>query len=608
MTLKLPKRMSTIGQRVKKGWKLIRPYSWILLTVALNIFCFWPLSIFSLEPIKSLPWLLEVDPERASLWISRSNADWFRLWGELWALGLITLLLGASRKWWSWTVAVLIPLFLIFQVYYLASIQLYGQQPYLNNDFTLLQEVVPLFLNQVLGSNWDMVIKVGLGSIVGLLGIGVLSYAWSRNLAAFKHRKWILGLWVVIGIPLLIFSVKGFQLEDPQENHTVRWVSYSFAKSTSIPSGTVVDTLPDGINLYKSYFEEELENKPDVYWIFLESYGKVAAVDPDMKGRYTHLMDSLEQRWSGMGWNTVSQYSNAPVKGGRSWLAFTSALAGFRLENHLVYKDLIERYYNYPHVIRWFKEQGYTTTRIKTMNKQEASTPRNLILADRFYGFDHWFQNDSFPYQGFKYDVFGGIPDQYGLNYAVESTRKQSNDPMFLFMITMSGHQPWFPPAPILEDWHLLDTIKKDPRGFELDSVAQENLYFFYEARLRDSIKSRYLDVIDYEFGVVDHFMRTQADSNSIFVLIGDHQPPELGMSWRYNFSTPIHIVAKDQELLDQFRAISFVDGMYTEPKGNKPIQHESLYSLFVTRLLARYGKGNPDLEWIPLGLMAEEE
>lgn len=600
--------MLTVRKRFKKGWDLIRPYSWILLTVALNIFCFWPLSIFSLDQIKSLPWLLEVDPELPSWWVSRSNADWFRLWGELWVLGLLTILIGSGKKWWSWIVTILIPLFLVFQVYYLASIQLYGQQPYLNNDYTLLKEVVPLFLNQVLGSNWDMVIKIGIGSFIGLIFIGAISFAWSRNLAAFPYRKFIIGLWILIGIPLLTLSYQGFQLEDPQEYHSVRWVSYSFAKSTNIPSGTVVETLPEGINLYKSYFQETLTEKPDVYWIFFESYGKVVAKDKEMKGRYTQLMDSLENRWGEMGWNSVSQYSNAPVKGGRSWLAFTSALAGFRLENHLVYKDLIERYYNYPHVTRWFKEQGYVTTRVKTMNKQDASTPRNLILADRFYGFDHWFQNDSFPYQGFKYDVFGGIPDQYGLNYAVESTRKQSDDPMFLFMITMSGHQPWFPPAPIMEDWHLLDTIRQDPRNIELDSAAKENLYLFYESRLRDSIKSRYMDVLEYEFGVVDHFIRTEADSNSIFVLIGDHQPPELGMSWRHNFSTPVHILSKDQAFLDKFRDISFVEGMFTEPKDNKPVQHEAMFSMFVTRLLAQYGAGNPELEWIPDGLRVPEE
>ena len=592
----------------KKFWKFLKEYGWLPLTVGLNILCFWPQSIFSLEMIKSLPWLLTPEEGMPSWWISRSNADWFRLWGELWILGFLSVILRPKKTWLAWITAVAVPLFLLFQVYYLASISLYGQQPYLNNDFTLLKEVVPLFLGQVLGDKWDLVILIGIGSILAIIAVGIISFAWSRSLRLFPYRSFAIGLWTVVGLGLCWLSFQGYQTDQPQENHTVRWVSYSFAKSTDIPSGTTIEVLPEEINLYKSYFEENLEETPDVYWIFLESYGKVVAVDPDMKDRYLMLMDSLETRWAEMGWKSISQFSNSPVKGGRSWLAFTSALAGFRLENHLVYKDLIERYYNYPHVIRWFKDQGYVTTRIKTMNKQAASTPRNLILADRFYGFDHWFQNDSFPYQGFKYDVFGGIPDQYGLNYAVEKSRTYADDPLFLFMITMSGHQPWFPPAPIMEDWHLLDTIQQDPRNIELDSAAQENLYFFYEARLRDSIKTRYQDVIEYEFGVVDHFIRTQADSNSIFVIIGDHQPPELGMSWRYNFSTPIHIISRDTAFLAGFSEANFEQGMHAVAYGNKPIQHESMFSLFVTRLLQRYGKGQPDLEWINDGLRIPEE
>lgn len=592
----------------KTIWKFLKKYGWLPLTVGLNILCFWPQSIFSLEMIESLPWLLPPEEGMPSWWITRSNADWFRLWGELWILGFLSVLIRPKKTWLAWITAVAVPLFLIFQVYYLASISLYGQQPYLNNDFTLLKEVVPLFLSQVLGDNWSLPIQIGIGSVLGIIVVGGISFVWSRSLRLFPYRSFAIVLWSVVGLGLFWLSFQGYQTDQPQENHTVRWVSYSFAKSTDIPSGTAIEFLPDGINLYKSYFEETLDTRPDVYWIFLESYGKVVAVDPDMQAPYQQLMDSIRDRWQALGWESISQYSNAPVKGGRSWLAFTSALAGFRLENHLVYKDLIERYYNYPHVIRWFKHQEYVTTRVKTMNKQAASTPRNLILADRFYGFDHWFQNDSFPYQGFKYDVFGGIPDQYGLNYAVEKTREYSDDPLFLFMITMSGHQPWFPPAPILEDWHHLDTIRQDPREIELDSAAQKNLYLFYEARLRDSVKSRYLDVIEYELGVVDHFMRTEADSNSIFVLVGDHQPPELGMSWRYNFSTPIHIISRDTAFLAGFSEANFEKGMHAVTYGNQPIQHESMFSLFVTRLLQRYGKGQPNLEWINDGLRVPEE
>ena len=597
------------GRGMIRGFHAARPYLWVvLLTLVLNVLCFLPQTFLSLDESIGFPWQLSLADGAAPWWLSRANSDLFRIWGELWGIGLFLLLIRPKKIWWPLLFSLLIPLLLIFQIYYQVSVQLYGQQPYLVNDLALLREVVPLFLNQVLGSNWSLVITAGLMGLFGFLLISALSWDWALALIKVKGRRAVLLAWVLMAIPVLWLTIAGRDLADPAEHRSIRWISGSVSSSLDIPTGTVVDVLPEGIDLYRSYFEEQLETKPDVYWIFFESYGKAIAQDSLMRDRYQFFQDSLRREWDQIGWRSVSQYSNSPVKGGRSWLAFTSALAGFRLENHLIYKDLVEKFYDYPHVTRWFKEQGYTTTRVKTMNKQEASTPRNLLLADRFYGFDHWFQYDSIPYQGFKYDVFGGIPDQYGLNYAVETTRSRSDDPMFLFMITMSGHQPWFPPAPVLEDWHLLDSIKEDPRHIPLDSAAQANLYFFYEARLREGTRERYQNTVEYQFKMMDQFMRREADSNSIFVLIGDHQPPELGMSWHFNFSTPVHIVSRDTALLEEFRKIAFVDGLYTEPVGNKPVQHEALFSLFVTRLLARYGAGQPDLEWIPDGLRVPEE
>ena len=84
---------------------------------------------------------------------------------------------------------------------------------------------------------------------------------------------------------------------------------------------------------------------------------------------------------------------------------------------------------------------------------------------------------------------------------------------------------------------------------------------------MRDGAKERYFDAVAYDFAMMDQFMGQQADSNAIFILMGDHQPPEIGMHWRFNFSTPVHIIGRDQALLERFSEAGFVPGLYVEPE-----------------------------------------
>ena len=142
------------GRGMIRGFHAARPYLWVvLLTLVLNVLCFLPQTFLSLDESIGFPWQLSLADGAAPWWLSRANSDLFRIWGELWGIGLFLLLIRPQKIWWPLLFSLLIPLLLIFQVYYQVSVQLYGQQPYLVNDLALLREVVPLFLNQVLGSN-----------------------------------------------------------------------------------------------------------------------------------------------------------------------------------------------------------------------------------------------------------------------------------------------------------------------------------------------------------------------------------------------------------------------------------------------------------------------
>ena len=251
--------------------------------------------------------------------------------------------------------------------------------------------------------------------------------------------------------------------------------------------------------VYRSFLSKSLAQKPDIYFLFIESYGTVATLSPELESTYKNLITSLQKPLNDEGWHMASTYSIAPIKGGRSWLSFSSTLSGIKIENQLQYNNMIELNKNFPHLVRYLNYQGYQTYRMSTMSNTNTDSLIPLNKNNQFWGFDDLIMYNDIPYKGYQYDYLGGLPDQYALGHFDENIGDKSTSPKFLFFITTTSHGPWYPPPPIVKDWKALDDLKESPTG-ESPQLKGETIF-------------RYQKSIEYELKVVIDFIKKSVKS-----------------------------------------------------------------------------------------------
>ena len=101
-----------------------------------------------------------------------------------------------------------------------------------------------------------------------------------------------------------------------------------------------------------------------------------------------------------------------------------------------------------------------------------------------------------------------------------------------------------------------------------------------------------FFDAIQYSIEVTIRHIEAMEDPPDLVVVMGDHQPPLYKKS--KDFTVPVHLFARDESLLTEFRKRGFVDGI--QPRSwDKRIFHEGFFSLMIRALsLSEGGDGVP--------------
>src|SRR5690606_18906319 len=107
---------------------------------------------------------------------------------------------------------------------------------------------------------------------------------------------------------------------------------------------------------YRDYSKLRLTSKPRVELFFIESYGRLLEDDPVLRSRYRVWLNQFESVLAERGLNSVSSFSEAPVSGGRSWIAEASVLMGMRIQHEVVFQDLVAQIKSVPHLVRFLEE------------------------------------------------------------------------------------------------------------------------------------------------------------------------------------------------------------------------------------------------------------
>ncbi len=115
----------------------------------------------------------------------------------------------------------------------------------------------------------------------------------------------------------------------------------------------------------------------------MESYGSVLYKRPDWRPAYEALLGELQQELAGGGWHVATALSESPTWGGGSWMAYTSALFGLRIDSHPEYLSLLDEYQEvaYPDLGRYLQSQGYYSLFVE-LDRKRAARERLAALSE----------------------------------------------------------------------------------------------------------------------------------------------------------------------------------------------------------------------------------
>ena len=577
--------MSTLSQFVRRQPQLI---FWLLFA-SLNVLLFVPLYYaFRFEATfwpsfrgeigdGSLRWYL------IKYGVIRQNADMFRLSLEwLWLVALWVWIRPLRRPVSRYVVTALYIFGFIYNTYDTLIFAIYNEYPNLYDDALLV-------INGITGLTRHIGIPFYVYPLI-VASIALFFYlcAWLIKQLLAPERIDSLGRLShgLLAVLVLYSAVMVWQytpfLDHPRINASS--IAAKFRRNLDQSASTyqnrqqllaVREQLPTAY-VYDSY---SLQTKPDIYIIFIESYGDAIYQFEDIRAAYTQRTRTLEETLNQHGWQIRTIRSEAPIRGGKSWLSYTSLLFGLRVDDEAQYNVMLNTFDDvaYPHLGRYLQSQGYDYQRVTPLLAEAQDRPK-WEQTQQFMGYDDWwFLNDMTSFSGRTYGWGPSPPDQYTLSFLRDVTESnRPNTPHLYFYITHNSHLPWVEPPEVVADWRSLATAEAVP-------AAGYNPYH--------ETKEAYIAAIYYQLEMVNQLVMTGPD-DALYIVVGDHQPPLRAFSDYDGPATPMHIISRDTSLLQRFEQQQFTPGYLLT---DATIKHEGFYSLFMRILLTEYGRYQED-------------
>jgi len=583
-----------------------------LLFVILNSFYFWPRFILNFSTTEFFPvtgFFRHSAHRRWRQFLIRLNYDIFRISTDFFVLTLIyPLFLSDILDPIHYTVILCFyfSLSLVYQVYYTAFDRIYHLDPVLYNDWFMLKVALRIFIYEYGWKNFfislfALVLAAGSFFLVNemvnaslQLSFGMVSYMF---IAVFV----IAGAFSITQYDAVQFPQLAFQ---SQLSSFVSNISASIAARRQVRHLTL-DVMKD----YNIDPSVELHTKPNIYFIVVESYGRVIMDETRFKDHYLGYLEELQSSLGHAGWHTTSNLTRSPITGGASWISYTSMLYGLNVKGQGLYLTLFKNKFinEYDSLFHWLKRQGYATSRLSSLGGYEKME----IPYDQYstlYGIDNWIKYKDLNYKGKEYGFGPSPPDQYALYFAEEALSISKHDqisqddknsdtadkilkedpPRALFFITQNSHTPFETPTEVVADWREL--IDKDHAAASKSKIWSKPDF------------ARYGDAIEYQIRFLTDFILNKGRKEDIFILVGDHQPASLSIPIS-KFETPIHVISKDREFVRLFSEYGFREGMY--PGGSEtPIAQEAIHWALLRSLIRKYGEEGAKLpDYLPNGI-----
>jgi hypothetical protein len=346
----------------------------------------------------------------------------------------------------------------------------------------------------------------------------------------------------------------------------------------------------------------KLEAKPEVHIYIVESYGRILNRNL-VRAAWKQRLSKMGSAFREDGWFMATGLSQAPVSGGRSWLADTTVFTGIEVKYESVYRHLVPQAATMPSLIRMFEGNGYRTILVRPKDRA-----RKGVKLINHFDFEQTIFFKDLAYTGRSYG-WSGIPDQFTLGKLREEILPADpSRPNFLFFHMASSHIPWNELPPVVDDWRELQHTTGKSAKRRRRSNAKEVKFQLARYKRTDEVRinrlrattqnlGQYAKAIDYELQVLTKHVLALPEQPSMIILMGDHQPPMMGKS--SDFSVPIHVLTRDPLLRREFIDRGFTRGMQLQ-LSTPNVRHEGLFSVISRALALNDGVALPP--YLPMG------
>jgi len=302
----------------------------------------------------------------------------------------------------------------------------------------------------------------------------------------------------------------------------------------------------------------------DVSFVFLESFGAVLYDHPQARPATEAARRALHDALSASGRQVVSGFFRSPTVGGASDLAHLSVLSGVDLSDPRRHDLLLTTHR--PTLLHLFKQAGYQSFGL--YHAVSWPWPEHV-----HYGFDHYVDGPALRYDGPPI-TFWKIPDQIALARFEQRFPRSADSPPRVFVFpTISSHFPFGPVPPYQPDWQR--ALSATPFDAEELRVAIEQPLNWLDMR------THYLASVNYVYRWLTGYFGLPEARETIYVLVGDHQPTANITGERAPWDVPVHIISRDRALLERFKSQGFTDGLWPDRRVLGGLHH--LTSMLLT-------------------------
>ncbi|GAB5523639.1 MAG: hypothetical protein Roseis2KO_15110 [Roseivirga sp.] len=422
-------------------------------------------------------------------------------------------------------------------------------------------------------------------SVVIVAMIASLSYSFGLYLvyiSSYSPDLWLIGAW---GLFMLFYSLHTLKRKEgvydivcdlgyrvalfPMRVFMNFKLSLELHNSRSILSELLTKN---------EHLKAELVRKPDVYLIFVESYGGLLLKDEELNESFKKIWRQFEKGLGEDGYTSRSNLSHSVSLVGPSWLAYTTGLLGMKVASNYLYEHIL----SHPSAkeintfCKFFQNNGYKSFHLNpTQPRFGIKVPYKKI--EQLYGIDQYVLIKDIPYAGKVYGISQSAPDQYVLNYTREAYMSQEEGPSLLFYLTKNSHSPFLSPELPVADWKSLNELSPEIVGSEF---------------LRTPNKENYIKAINYQLKTLEDFIRKDPKQDSIYLIIGDHQPHHIVHKTESGTETLFHVVSKDKDLVQSFEKYGFKRDL---DQLDSPVNHEDLFPMFAEQMRVWYGQNESD-------------